>query len=263
MKRLQTQEFMLLSIGLIDIYQELGELRKMLQRVEQFPWDIPKAQESLVKSLKMRANIKLADEDGNFPQHELDEKLWPFLKTNMKSVIECDYKGLKTIIFNAVRRGRSSDDRNSTALNGRISVQNKLSSFSRVLASKYHGRIKDISTHTTYTLIQLMSQCLDMDEIIEKGTDDKNFNIHGKMIIKKICEIAQYTPVEMDQIVLEYQKFKALFKNLHTNENHYTKLFEFLLYKHHECKDQRCNDNCRFKDQLEIPKKPIPMKFLH
>ena len=65
-KPLLTQEFMLLNLGLIDIYQELGEVSKMLQRVEQFPWDIPKAQESLVKSLKIRANIKLADGDKKF-----------------------------------------------------------------------------------------------------------------------------------------------------------------------------------------------------
>ena len=181
----------------------------------------------------------------------------------MKSVLECDYKGLETTIFNAVRSGRSSDDRNSTALNVRISVQNKLSSFCRVLASKYHGRIKDMSTHTSYTLIQLMSQCLDMDKIIEKGTDDQNFNKHGKKTIREICEIAQYTSVEIDRVVVEYEKFKEIFRNLHTNENQYTKLFEFLLYKHHECKDQRCNDNCHLEDQLEIPKKPIPMKFLH
>ena len=40
MRRPQTQEFMLVNLGMIDIYQELDIASKELQKVEQFPWEI-------------------------------------------------------------------------------------------------------------------------------------------------------------------------------------------------------------------------------
>ena len=40
LKRIKTQEFMLLNLGLIDIYEELRQVSKRLQNVEQFPWEI-------------------------------------------------------------------------------------------------------------------------------------------------------------------------------------------------------------------------------
>ena len=263
MKRIQTQEFMLLNLGLIDIYQDLGETSKKLQKVEQFPWDIPKIQESLLKNLQKRSEIKLADEDGNCPQDELDGKLWPALKKNMESVISCQYKGLASTIFSVVRRGRSSDDLNFSTLSLRTTVQNKLSSFCRVLASKFDVRVKDRSTHTATDLIESMSKCLDINEIIEKGNDDEDFNTRGNESIKELLDIAQYKADEIDQILIQYNKFKSALKKLNTTENHYTKLFEFLLYKRHECRAYRCNDKCNLKDHLEVPKRPIAMKFLH
>ena len=54
LKRIQTQHFMLLNLGFIDIYQELGQARKGLQKVEQFPWDIQKIEQNLVRNLQRR-----------------------------------------------------------------------------------------------------------------------------------------------------------------------------------------------------------------
>ena len=69
-----------------------------------------------------------------------------------------------------------------------------------------------------------MSKCLDVNKIIEKGMEDEEFNIRGIENIKELLNIAQYKPVAIDQIVLEYNKFKSLLKKLNTNENPYTTL---------------------------------------
>ena len=69
-----------------------------------------------------------------------------------------------------------------------------------------------------------MSKCLDVNQIIEKGKEDEDFNNRGIENIKELMNIAQYKPVVINQIVLEYNKFKSLLKKLNTNENPYTTL---------------------------------------
>ena len=39
-KRIQMQESMMINVSMIEIYKELGETRKALGKVEQFPWTI-------------------------------------------------------------------------------------------------------------------------------------------------------------------------------------------------------------------------------
>ena len=116
LKRIQGQSFMLLNLGMIDIYQELGEVSKALQKVEQFPWAILEIQKNLVQSLQERSKIKLSEEDEESRVDILDEKLWPVLKKNIKDVITCKYKGLDKTIFSSLRRRRSSDDVNTNSL---------------------------------------------------------------------------------------------------------------------------------------------------
>ena len=87
LKRIKTQEFMLLNLRLIDIYQGLGVNSKMLQKVEQFPWEISRIQQNLVNTLRKRAEIKLANEVGNPIEGKLDGELWPSLKNYLDSVL--------------------------------------------------------------------------------------------------------------------------------------------------------------------------------
>ena len=54
-----------------------------------------------------------------------------------------------------------------------------------------------------------MSKCLDINEIIEKGNDDEDFNTRGNESIKELLDIAQYKPDEIDQILIQYNKFKS------------------------------------------------------
>ena len=89
---------------------------KRLQKVEQFPWEILKTQDELVKMLKKRAQIKLENDDTEVTENILDEKLWPNLGTNLENILNGTYKGLKTTVFEMFRRGRSADDIRSSSL---------------------------------------------------------------------------------------------------------------------------------------------------
>ena len=72
LKRIETQEFMMLNLGLIDIYQELGETSKALRKVEQFLWTILEIQRSLVQSLEKRSVIKFTEENGECTIDRID-----------------------------------------------------------------------------------------------------------------------------------------------------------------------------------------------
>ena len=172
LKRISTQEFMMLNLGLIDIYEQLGEASKALQKVEQFPWTILEIQRSLVESLKKRSMIKLSDENGDSTLDQIDKDLWPALGKNAANVISCKYKGLNTTIFSFLRRKRSSDDISST-LNLRTTIQNKLSSFYKTLATKLNDRIQENKYHTSTKLFELMSTCLDIKALIRENGDEK------------------------------------------------------------------------------------------
>ena len=59
LKKVCTKQFLLLNICLIDIYRLLGCISCQLQKVEQSPWDIPKTQTKLLKTLNMMEKLKL------------------------------------------------------------------------------------------------------------------------------------------------------------------------------------------------------------
>ena len=59
LKKVCTKQFLLLNLGLLDIYRLLGSISCQLQKVEQFPWDIPKTQTKLLETLKNMEKLKL------------------------------------------------------------------------------------------------------------------------------------------------------------------------------------------------------------
>ena len=42
LKKIRSREFLLPNLGILDVYKVLGSASKQLQKVEQFPWNIPK-----------------------------------------------------------------------------------------------------------------------------------------------------------------------------------------------------------------------------
>lgn len=90
---------MMLNLGMIDIYEELGETSKALQKVEQFPWTILEMQKNLVQRLEKRSMIKFSEENGDCILDELDENLCSALKKNAGKIVSCRYKGLENNNF--------------------------------------------------------------------------------------------------------------------------------------------------------------------
>ena len=208
MRRLQTQEFMLLNLGMIDIYQKLGIASKALQKVEQFPWEILETQQRLIKDFEERSNIQLIDEHGASTVQNIDKKIWPALRQNAEKVLSCKYKGLNTTIFSMLRRGRSSEEINVGSLNLQITVQNKLSSFCKTLAKKFRSRIQENQYHESAKMFQLMSTCLDVSALI-KCENDQSLENKSKESLVKLLRLAQYDETSITQILDEYRSFKS------------------------------------------------------
>ena len=222
----------------------------MLQKVEHFPWEILKTQENLASNLCTSAGVKLVNADGTRPQDELDRQFW--LALRKFSVISSQYIGIQTTLFNMLWRGRSGDDRND--MNLLITFQNKL------LAFKFNDWIRNQGNHTLTSLIKSISNCLGIGEIIVKGNDDgcripadkemwNNYLKLLSMIKRKFCKNL------VIQIYLE--------KPNSTNpDNDYIRLFKFLIFKSHKCKEFICDVHCTLNGKLDIPRKPKTTKFL-
>ena len=212
-----------------------------------------------------RAEIILADEVGNPIEGELDGELWPSLKNHLDSVLSGTYKGLQTSVFMMFRRGRSADDINTSSLRLRVTIQNKLSRFCKTLVTKFNERLKNHNhdDHSSTQLIGTMSKCLDINEMLEKGIDDDEFNERGEENLEKLLNKAQYSKTDRDQIRSEYTLFKAAVKKLSSSDNkgsEYIRMFEHILYKVHECKKNKWVDDgrCQEKNKVLTPKQPIP-----
>lgn len=63
----------------------------MLQKVEQFPWEVTEKLESnLVKDLGDMRKLKLINSDNKAPLDNIDHKeAWPELKETLEKVLNC------------------------------------------------------------------------------------------------------------------------------------------------------------------------------
>ena len=219
--------------------------------------------------LKKRAQIKLENDDTEVTENILDEKLWPNLGTNLENILNGTYKGLKTTVFEMFRRGRSADDIRSSSLRLLTTVQNKISSISRVLAEKLESRLTNEKNHKSTKMIKMMGKCFDIGNIIEKGIGDDDFNKTGEENLKKLMKKAKYDDVKIKETLKEYNIFKERAHNLNKCEEQTSdmmKMFEHVLYKTHECNETctaKYNKTCKEKGKVILPKQFIPMKFLH
>ena len=63
LKKIVNKHFLAVHLGLIDVYRVLGSYSSMLQKVEQFPWDVTEKLTSLVKELRSMGKLKLTVSD--------------------------------------------------------------------------------------------------------------------------------------------------------------------------------------------------------
>ena len=56
LKKICSKKFLILNLGLLDIYRLLGSLSCQLQTVQQFPWDIPKIRTIVLAFSKSSCN---------------------------------------------------------------------------------------------------------------------------------------------------------------------------------------------------------------
>ena len=59
LKKICNKQFFLLILGILDIYRHLWSKSSLLQTVQQFPWQVPKRQESLLKQLQKMETLKV------------------------------------------------------------------------------------------------------------------------------------------------------------------------------------------------------------
>ena len=269
LKSWKTQQWMMINLGLIDIFRLMGMASKELQKVEIFPWDVLGIQESLISNLRTMADLKITDESGKEFENKLNEKLWPALNKDVENILRGEYKGQDTTVFQMYRRGRSGDDIKLSSLSVLKTVENRLSSLARIIASKLESRLAVEKDHQSSEIISLMGKCLNVEKIIAMGMTDEEFNDEGRASLKIVVGKAGYNMEEEEAVEEQYEVFKHRMYNLNQQDEVSSELIRtnnHVLYKLHECSldcQAKTIKTCHDKGKVKFPKQPIPMKFLH
>ena len=180
------KEFLLTNLGLLDIYSLLGSVSSNLQTVQQFPWDIPKQQDRLIKTMRRMERLSLTEDDSG-DLSEIDESDWKNLGDKIEYVINDKYLKVATAVTFSRRRGRSAAD--ISASNSMLkTVENRLRSIAKHLANSLEKRLQE---EPNPKVIKLMGECLDMEEIIS-NKDMKEKNEEMEKSLKKLCRLAKY-----------------------------------------------------------------------
>ena len=268
LKTWKTQQWMMINLGLIDIFRVVSMASKSLQKVEIFPWDVLSIQEELLTKLRDMASIKVAMVDSEEFENNLDENLWPSLSQDIKNILRGEYRGQDTTVFQMFRRGRSGDDIQSSSLSILKTVENRLSSLCKSLASKLESRLAKEKDHQSSAIIAMMGKCFDINTILEKGMTDVEFNEAGMKALEEIVGKAGYSLEETKAVMDQYKIFKQRLYKLHHSDQDNSELIRInkhLLYKCHECTEDcmaKTKKSCSSTGKLILPKQPIPMKFL-
>ena len=96
LRRIMSKQFFLINLGILDVYHLLGSFSKQLQKVEQFPWKIPRIQLTLLDQLKKMENLKLGVDDEGEMVVEIDQNVWESLGEKIKDVLEDRYISVQT-----------------------------------------------------------------------------------------------------------------------------------------------------------------------
>jgi hypothetical protein len=109
LKRICSKQFLLTNLGILDVYNLLGGISKELQTVEQFPWNIPKLQQKLLKQLEKMVNLSLSMSDVTEETEEIDQSVWENLGAKIDDILEDKYVSVQTFLFGAGISIMSSD----------------------------------------------------------------------------------------------------------------------------------------------------------
>lgn len=91
LRRIMSKQFFLMNLGILDVYRLLGSCSKELQKVEQFPWKIPRIQLRLLDQLQKMENLKLGMDGEGEMVVEIDQNVWESLGDKIKDVLEDRY----------------------------------------------------------------------------------------------------------------------------------------------------------------------------
>ena len=297
LRKINCKQFFLMNLGILDVYTLLGSTSKQLQKVETFPWQIPKVQQELLEELCKMEKLKLSMDEGGQLVKEIDQSVWGSLGKKIDDIMEDKYLSVQTplaapgslighfgMTFGSVqctvhtnhitgmRRGRSAADV-SSCQSVLTSVENKLTSLARRLRIMLQERI---TNNPTPSVIKMMGKCLDLGDILETE-ETGEIKQEREQNLKKVMIRAKYGREEQEQIVKEYELFKERVKDMNNPEGEFEEIvsrFEHLLFKTHTCQPDCVkvakkvpgkHDTmvCSEKGKVVQPRKPELMKFLH
>ena len=254
-----SKKFLILCLGLLDVYRLLGSISSQLQTVQLFPWDISKKQLKLIETLQGMSSLKLTVNDETGEVQEIDESLWPQLGQKLDAILEGRYVSVQTVLEAGPRRGRSSDDI-AACKTLMQTVENRLSSLCGHLASVLQKRLQD---NPTPLIITTMSKCLDLENIIsEKETPEKKFD--NEKNLRKVCKAAKVDSDKIEEVIEQYNVFKNRMKMVVKCEdgNEVVKRFERFLFQTHSC-SKDCKKECPDMDKVILPRIPVMFKIVH
>merc|ERR1712179_407887 len=110
LKKICTKKFLLIKLGLLDIYRLLGSISCQLQRVEQFPWDIPRIQRKLLETLNEMEKLNLINNYETGEMKDINMQTWPNLGEKIDFVLNGEYVSVQTSLALGRSKGRSDTD---------------------------------------------------------------------------------------------------------------------------------------------------------
>ena len=229
------------NLGLLDIYKLLGSVSSNLQTVQMFPWDIPRQQEQLIKTLRRMQSLSLTEDDITGEFLEIDESDWLNLGGKVEYVLEDKYIAVPTVLTFGRRRGRSAAD--ISASNKLLkTVENKLTSLVKHLANNLERRLDE---DPTPKVVKVLSECLDLKDIIA-NKDNMEKNADMEKSLKKLCDLAKYSDDKKKEIEQQYKEFKSRLIKIVTPGSEYSEVVDrdqHVLFNLHSCSDM-CEKNC-------------------
>ena len=273
LRKIISKQFFLLNLGILDVYHLLASASKKLQKVEQFPWQIPKVQLQLVEDLKKMEDLRLGMEMDSERVIEIDKSVWQSLGARIQDIMDDKYISAQAPLFPAdVRRGRSSGDI-SNCQSVLTTVENRLTSLTKKLRVSLLERV---SNNPTPKVIKMMGKCLDLGDILEKE-ETEEIRREREKNLRMVMKTAKYEEEEKEMVVKEYEVFKERVKDMNKvgGENEeVVKRFEHLLFETHTCHpdcvkvERRVPGKhptkvCSEKGKILLPRVPKLMKFLH
>ena len=267
LKKILKKTFIMVNLGLIDIYRLLGTFSCLLQTVEQFPWTVEQRLRELIKCLRDMSAISLksAEEDDEVTDEsaDIDAKRWPTLSQYVNSVLSEQYHGLSTGLAEERRRGRSAANVGSN--DSLLTVQNRLTSLCKILAERIENRTIKNEKYPIPHIFQLMASCFKVQDLLQRKVD--SVENYGVLELKELLKQACYSQEITTNILAQYEIFKlrlmALFDD---QENPLLKNVEHLCYETHQCSSE-CNvkhyKDCKQFQKVKEPRVVISLKFYH